>query len=308
MKKIVFALILSSALTGYSENIETTSPNVQYGECGGHKYVDLGLPSGTLWATCNLGSNFPYEPGMCFSWGETEPREFFQFYNYAFFEREETDENGKTIYILTDIGEDITGTQYDAATRLWGGGWRMPNKEECYELLMYCNTECKDGLRVEGPNGNRIFLPWTFCWNSTIMPAMLYGSYWSGSLDMDNSKIIPNNSAVALFFSNSELIYSNWERYNGMSIRPVISKKDVETSVGTIKKDRMAIRYDNGVIYVDDYADGCLVVISDISGRIISNSLIKDQKSHIDTLPQGIYILSLYKEGVVCQSQKLIIK
>ncbi|MDE6548215.1 MAG: hypothetical protein K2L22_04375 [Muribaculaceae bacterium] len=304
MRKIVFAFILSSAFMGHSENNEIDYTNVQYGEESGHEYVDLGLPSGTLWAACNLGSNSPNESGLCFSWGENEPRESFVFDNYSFFEREETDESGETLYILTDIGEDITGTQYDAAKYLWGGGWRMPNQEDCNELLTYCSTEYNDGLRIQGPNGNSIFLPLTFCQNNHVSQAVLIGSYWTGDLDTANSK---NNSAMSLFFSNSKLQYKSCFRYYGMSIRPVISKKDVGTSVDAIKKSNMSIHYDNGVFYVDDRVDDCVAIVSDISGRIISKSWIKDQKFQINALTQGIYILSLHRDDSAILIQKIIV-
>lgn len=63
------------------------------GVIGGHEYVDLGLPSGTLWATYNVGATSPYEKGDYFAWGEVEPREDFSWENYKFFERYEVDPN-----------------------------------------------------------------------------------------------------------------------------------------------------------------------------------------------------------------------
>lgn len=119
-----------------------------------HSYVDLGLPSGTLWATCNIGASSPADGGYHFQWADTS----------VFPEGDEAElnckSNGKQI---TDFSGD---TQYDAATAVWGVPWRTPTKEECEELLDNCNWtfvpaegEALGGYEVEGPNGNTIFLP-----------------------------------------------------------------------------------------------------------------------------------------------------
>lgn len=80
------------------------------GVIGGHEYVDLGLPSGTLWATYNVGATSPYEKGDYFAWGEVEPREDFSWENYKFFERYEVDPNNGEWAVLENIGNDISGT------------------------------------------------------------------------------------------------------------------------------------------------------------------------------------------------------
>lgn len=92
------------------------------GVIGGHEYVDLGLPSGTLWATYNVGATSPYEKGDYFAWGEVEPREDFSWENYKFFERYEVDPNNGEWAVLENIGNDISGTEYDAARYQWGNG------------------------------------------------------------------------------------------------------------------------------------------------------------------------------------------
>ena len=80
------------------------APSVPDGDIGGHEYVDLGLPSGTLWATCNIGADSPYEKGLYFAWGEVEPKEDFTWENYRFFEGYESDpNNGEWILSLIHI-------------------------------------------------------------------------------------------------------------------------------------------------------------------------------------------------------------
>ena len=127
------------------ENEETIS-----GTENGHNYVDLGLPSGLKWATCNVGATTPEEYGGYYAWGETTTK------------IEYTEENcltsGKQM-------NDISGNaQYDAATANWGGNWRMPKSTELEELIENCTWTRTahngvDGYKVEGPNGNSIFLP-----------------------------------------------------------------------------------------------------------------------------------------------------
>ena len=127
------------------ENEETIS-----GTENGHDYVDLGLPSGLKWATCNVGASSPEEYGGYYAWGETTTK------------IEYTEENcltsGKQM-------NDISGNaQYDAATANWGGNWRMPKSTELEELIENCTwtwitQNGVDGYKVEGPNGNSIFLP-----------------------------------------------------------------------------------------------------------------------------------------------------
>lgn len=310
MKKIVLAIFLSIALMGYSEDLENASAIAQTGEISGHEYVDLGLPSGTLWATCNLGANASYDQGAFFSWGETEPREYFAFDNYAFFEKSETDENGNIKYVLTDIGGDISGTQYDAASSMWGSGWRMPSLEDCNELLEYCHLDfTKDhhiyGLRIQGPNDNSIFMPVTICPGVEASQAVLTGSYWTGNLDAEDSD---NLNATSFRFGNADPQYGKDSRFFGNAIRPVISKKDISTAVVELKQDKMAMHYANGIIFMDDSSNGSVAVVSYMSGRTILKTSIKDKKCPVTNLSKGIYIVSIYKNGSLSHSQKLIVK
>lgn len=159
------------------------------GVIGGHEYVDLGLPSGTLWATYNVGATSPYEKGDYFAWGEVEPREDFSWENYKFFERYEVDPNNGEWAVLENIGNDISGTEYDAARYQWGNGWRLPNEQERYELRMlcWCNGPTIEngvkGVRIHGPNEHSIFLPvcgFGLWYGQETIFDKTDGAYWTG--------------------------------------------------------------------------------------------------------------------------------
>ncbi|MBQ8422787.1 MAG: hypothetical protein IJY36_00810 [Coprobacter sp.] len=134
--------------------------------------VDLGLS--VKWATCNIGASSPEKFGGYYAWGETEEKESYSWDNYKYW----TDNNGDGKYYiydedgdlrvdeseLTDIGENISGTEYDVARVKWGDNWRMPTQGEKGELVRKCTWTWGDyngvnGWHITGPNGNSIFLP-----------------------------------------------------------------------------------------------------------------------------------------------------
>ena len=151
--------------------------NVQYQN--GHGYVDLGLPSGTLWATCNIGASKPEDFGNYFAWGETtgydEGKREFDDEHYKFLKKKRGLLGSKWIY--TKYCDDkkygivdeklFLDDEDDAAFVLWGKDWRMPTAEQVRELINKNNTSCKyvnqngvNGLLITSKtNGNSIFLP-----------------------------------------------------------------------------------------------------------------------------------------------------
>lgn len=133
-----------------------------------HDFVDLGLPSGLKWATCNVGANSPEEYGDYFAWGETEPKDYYSYNNYKYgsgFEKftkytieEEYSYNGNV------DNKYILDPEDDAAYVNWGPGWRMPTEGDLRELNEKCDWEVTTingicGYRVTGPNKKTIFLP-----------------------------------------------------------------------------------------------------------------------------------------------------
>lgn len=135
-----------------------------YGSCpnGDHHHaIDLGLPSGTLWACCNLGAETPVQDGVLMSWGQTDlvQKNTSGWYEYEFMDEEYNNEWGITKYQIEDqqydgcwykdntfIGDGIKRLKLedDPARKNWGGTWRLPTKEECEELMNFtyhCTTK-----------------------------------------------------------------------------------------------------------------------------------------------------------------------
>ncbi len=193
----------------------------------GHKYVDLGLPSGIKWATCNVGANTPEEYGDYFAWGETEPKEDYSWSTYKYC-------NGSyktlTKYCTdSDYGKvDNKRTldlEDDAAHVNWGGSWRMPTEEEIDELIdeNNCTWTWTERRGVKGykvtskKNGNSIFLPAAgYRDNDGLYDAGDYGYCWSSSLFASNS-----SGAYYLYFYSSNVYWSFHNRFFGCSVRPV---------------------------------------------------------------------------------------
>lgn len=123
------------------------------------KAIDLGLPSGTLWANCNIGAKSEQDDGEKYAFGTVESKEDYP---------ENTGDEYKE-------GESIIGSSCDIASVKWGKDWQLPSKDQFNELIEKCKFYIKPrGYKVVGPNGNHIFLPYTRG-NSSI------GYYWSGN-------------------------------------------------------------------------------------------------------------------------------
>ena len=156
-----------------------------------HEWVDLGLPSGTLWATMNVGANNPEDYGDYFAWGETEPKEVYNWETYKWGDgssRELTKYCTKSSYGTVD-GKTELDPEDDAAQVNWGPSWRMPTLEQMDELCNYCTwhwtqTNGVNGYQLIGPNGNAIFLPAADCRHDDYPDAEgLFVNYWSRTLD-----------------------------------------------------------------------------------------------------------------------------
>lgn len=184
----------------------------------GHEAVDLGLS--VKWATCNIGATNPEDCGEYFAWGETKAKKEYQTRNYAhiYF-----DENN---YICSkDIGKDISNSQYDAATAIWGNNWRMPTFDELSDLIFECIWEWIEnsdyiGYRVTGPNGNSIFLPAAGCYENSSKNYRLDigGYYWSSSELFWHE----TTGSYILEFTEEYVDGDNtYRRHCGYSIRPV---------------------------------------------------------------------------------------
>ena len=193
------------------------------------EWVDLGLPSGTLWATCNVGASTPEDYGDYFAWGETEPKNEYNWSTYKWCNgsintltkycvRSDNGYNGFTDTLTELLPED------DAATANWGSGWQMPSKEQIIELTNNNNTTTEwtqqngvNGHKITGKNGNSIFLPAAgFRRGTSLNSASSLGANWSRSLDTPYSF-----GACNLHFNSDNIDWGIGTRYDGFSIRPV---------------------------------------------------------------------------------------
>ena len=130
-----------------------------------YDYVDLGLPSGTKWATCNVGAEKPEDFGNYYAFGETTTKESYTMDNYTYM-------SGHKGTLPSSV---------DAATTNWGVGWRTPTETEIEELVNKCSWKWTgNGYKVTGLNGNSIFLPAAGGFDeSGVSKAGFSGAYWS---------------------------------------------------------------------------------------------------------------------------------
>ena len=216
----------------------------------GHPFVDLGLPSGLLWATCNVGASKPEEYGNYYAWGETKAygeEDTSNAMNYSY--------NSSSSYVKTYYdwstykycsGSSSTMTKYcpdgdygtydniwtleladDAANANWGGDWRMPTSTEWQELVNNCSSEWVtdyNGTGVDGRlftsnnNGNTLFLPAAgYRYDASLTDAGT-GYYWSSSV-YESSPY----SARFLLFSAGTMNTSYLSRCYGRSVRAVLA-------------------------------------------------------------------------------------
>lgn len=200
---------------GYANNLTDKYLERRYESeytTSGTQFIDLGLPSGTLWADRNIGADAPEDYGDHFRWGETTPF------------TENSDD-----YEYRDVGENIAGTEYDVATSMLGKDYQMPTDEQLKELKHYCTWEQSTindvyGMKVTGPNANSIFLPAAgFRYNifRSLAAVGSGGYYWTATHD----------SLLCYAYEGSFLMFNsilcNWAKINrssGLSVRPVAAK------------------------------------------------------------------------------------
>lgn len=177
------------------------------GKINGHEYLDLGLPSGNKWATCNVGASKPTEAGNFYSYGSIIPAKSFNW--------------------ISDNYHPISGNpKYDAARKDWGSPWEIPLKEDFEELIKYCKWEWTSinsqiGYKVIGPNGKFIFLPSHGIYTDRLLVPQ-ESSFWSGS----ECRRLPDNVAevYALFCSKEKYVVAFSTLFQGRNIRAVIKK------------------------------------------------------------------------------------
>lgn len=245
------------------EDAEEEDTITYSGFINGHEYVDLGLPSGVLWATCNVGASDPSRYGSYYVWGVTTEQDL-HYGNHPY--------PSELLEKMTDISGNI---QYDAARANWGANWRMPTTKEMNELVEKCTwtwteRENSRGYQVTGPNGQSIFLPATGYKSSrAIREQNVTGRYRcstprfkSGEALLFTPKGLGLPKDPNSYFRNSDPNPIVLSGLDGCSIRPVSSgdgrqsKQHEEDAtaveaIATTTADPVGTGTSNGHAYVD---------------------------------------------------------
>ena len=191
-------------------------------------WVDLGLPSGLLWATCNVGATTPEGYGDYFAWGETQTKSTYLITNYAYCTYDElnrptsiTKYNPSSDWGPVDNQTTLLPDD-DAATVHIGNGARTPTKAEWEELMNNTTSEWTtlngvNGRRLTAPNGNSIFLPANGERENSHINAGSIGCYWSASLYTD----WPSRAWNYYFNSSRQEMENSNLRWLGLSVRAV---------------------------------------------------------------------------------------
>jgi hypothetical protein len=229
----------------------TLLPNMASAQCPDNNHphmIDLGLPSGTKWACCNVGASKPEDFGGYYAWGETEEKSSYTPQNYL-------DGKGESYF----LGNDIAGTDYDVAHVKWRGSWVMPNEKQMNELTQECASEWTtengvNGRRFTGPNGVSIFLPASGIYYYDILTeAGSTSCYWQ-SLDFSN----PDSHYRSLWFTSETLGVSSLSRYYGVSVRPVATASSTPSGIAIDENNFPDENFRNWVLAQDYGKDGVL--------------------------------------------------
>jgi len=251
MKRILLSL-LSLALmpTCFAD---TTAPV--------YEFVDLGLPSGTLWATKNVGADSIHHPGLYLAWGETQAKTE---YSWATYKWCDGTQSKMTKYVMNEEYGTVDNKKFldaedDAAATEKNVG--CPTVEELAELMdsKYCKwtidtVKGKKGARVTGNNGNSIFIPACgFMTNARLSSNNSSGCLWSNGLTVTQPKYYYNANVIRYGFSRSGGISLAAGDHNGAgfvprnygyNIRPV-KRPDTGISDTRINTDKTIVKIYN---------------------------------------------------------------
>lgn len=260
MKNLIFLLIVVAwGMCGVeiSAQIATESSS-------GHEYVDLGLPSGTLWATCNVGANKPRDNGTYFAWGASSKDS----YNLN---------SGEQLKCKNDKGDDIdcsdiSGGNHDAAYVEWGEEWRTPSQTQMQELINNCKwTWDFSGYTITGRTGNSIFLPAAGYMGHGVIwyedKIGYYNTCTSIQFFEDSKAYILHFDQYEKYLKKHDVFVSCKEGLSGFSVRPVTNKTLLELTNKSkakvaIKNENMTCLYDSltNIKYEKDNISMCQLV------------------------------------------------
>lgn len=294
------------------------------GEIGGHEYVDLGLPSGLLWATCNLGAETPYEAGNVYAWGQVQPLDNrISPINYEHY----VGLTDRGDYIFRDLGNNICGTEYDAAAAAWGNGWRMPTTAEIVELMnhtlgaegyswSWTDDGC-DGMVL----GDRMFIPAGIHRDVVGSEDVEYrdvniGSYWSGTMTDFPSEYYPvqvYQDYLRFYPFTDKAWLSTMLKSMSANIRPVygaINDSAVDEAYFDSKPElsgiaeavaegaKVGVRVVGGSLVVTGAPEGASVAVYDLAGRRVMASALNGHTVDLPSLTPGVYIATVAGKSV----------
>lgn len=298
MKDLIKVLSLGFALYGMESSAQTVS-----GQIAGHDYVDLGLPSGTLWATYNVGATKPTEYGYYLAWGETEPKEYYDWNNYKLCTKSPEGYLSAFTKYCTDSDYGTVDNRYflenidDAATVNWGKNWRMPSGYDLHELHEGCKWERVtdfNGSGVNGQlgtskvNGNTIFLPAA---GSISKDGEPYGdggvgNYWTA--DLRSSATF---NAYRLYFIGESILEDYNSRQLGYSVRAVSTSKP--TVSATISILGLQVFAESGTIHITNAQPNTNIQVFDMNGKAIATSVTDGYGNAEVSAAKGVYVVTV---------------
>ena len=198
--------------------------------------IDLGLPSGTKWACCNVGAKTPQDFGEYYAWGEAQNKTQKQAgnkYTWGTYSHYSVGDRGEVSW--TNIGMDITGTQWDAAHIFWQGKWQMPTQAQVKELIDNCRRQWELGEKdekgkyhgtgaymVSKINKAKIFFPAaSYYTDKGVNAAYGEATIWSSSAVPNKYELDTPDKAIRMRIYNTDVKTEETDRYWGLSIRAI---------------------------------------------------------------------------------------
>lgn len=264
----------------YAQYREIANPTTVNGSVNGYDYVNLGLPSGRLWATYNIGATKPTEFGDYFRWGQTKPCKNFD-----------------APYVYDEQATGLAPTK-DAATVNWGSAWRTPTSKEQNELIDGCDWEWTNnyfGSGVKGIigiskiNGNLIFLPAAGeKVDSDLFHANEIGHYWSST---PNPEYDQPMTSYEIGFSDWGIFPHEYDRYWGRPVRAVVSI-DL-TKYSNISNQKLQVYSRNGNIYITNAQPNTKTQVFDMNGIAIAASVTDGYGNAELSAAKGVYVVTV---------------
>lgn len=199
----------------------------------GFEYVDLSLPSGTMWATCNVGANSQFDNGLLFQFGRVDGYRYGDKNNKFRTHKENNQDNGCGFIPITTSGKvyeenDILDLKDDAAHVNMGGRWKMPTKNQLDELFNHTTRKVETLNGVKGVlfkskiNGHQLFIPFDGYWtNGSFYDVGSYANLWSSQ--MHTSDIHSGYVLICGSYCNNYV--DDCFRYDALSVRGVFNKE-----------------------------------------------------------------------------------